>query len=256
MNLGESSKYASNNIGLNFSKKQYNIDENKSILTSTSIQHKDNPIFNAKFGWEQVCGTYIAEGGEKFLTIGNFYSNGETLNERMKKDKDFVGASVMSAYYFVDNVSVVMVGDESECKCSADEKTPETKFVFSSAPIATEGLEPAQIAQFTTIYYGYGDSEVDLGAQGHLDNILKILLKNNKGKIKITSHLDDNEAFDPELKALGEARTEAIKLFLMTNGINYTRILTEDAKDTKPADTSGTDLAKAKNRRVTFTYIP
>jgi outer membrane protein OmpA-like peptidoglycan-associated protein len=256
VNLGESSKYASNNIGINFSKKQYQIDADKSILTNTNtVMHKDNPVFNATFGWEQICGVYTAEGGEKFLTIGNFISNGETTNERLKAPKDFNGATVMSAYYFVDNVSVVMIDDESECKCRADERTVETKFVFSSAPISTEGLEPAQVAQFTTIYYGYGDTDIEPGNQGHLDNILNVMLK-SKGKMLITSHLDKDEAKDPELVKLSEKRTEEIKLFLMKNGINYTRILTEDKKDTMPADNSGTDLARAKNRRVTFTYIP
>ena len=81
VNLAEGSKYASNNIGINFSKKQYNIDENKSIMTTTDVMHKDNPVFNGYFGWEEVCATYVADGGEKFLTIGNFFSNGDTQNQ-------------------------------------------------------------------------------------------------------------------------------------------------------------------------------
>jgi len=70
--LSEGSKYASNNVAANFSKKQWSIDENKSILGESSVLDVENVIFNAMFGWDQVCGVYTAKGGEKFLTIGNF----------------------------------------------------------------------------------------------------------------------------------------------------------------------------------------
>jgi outer membrane protein OmpA-like peptidoglycan-associated protein len=72
----------------------------------------------------------------------------------------------------------------------------------------------------------------------------------------ISAHLDSEEVKDPALAELGNERLEALKLYLMKNGINYTRIKTEDREDTAPADNSGTDLARAKNRRVSFTFIP
>lgn len=255
VNLAEASKYAANNIGVNFSKKQYNISEAKSIMTATSVMHKDNPVFNGQFGWDQICGVYKAQGGEKFITIGNFSANGTTSNQRLKKSKDFSGASVVSAYYFIDNVSVVAIDDESQCDCEADAREPETKFIYEVAPMSMEGMEPEQVAKFTTIYYAYGDAEFTENSKAHLKNILKVMLDNGRSKIMISSHLDENEAEDPTLTGLGEKRTEAIKLYLMSNGISYTRILTEDKKDAMPADASGTDLAKAKNRRVTFTII-
>ena len=83
VNLAECSKYAANNIGANFSKKQYNIDEDRSIMATTDVMHKDNPVFNGQFGWDEICGIYTAKGGEKFITIGNFSPNGETTNQRL-----------------------------------------------------------------------------------------------------------------------------------------------------------------------------
>ena len=256
VNLAEGSKYAANNIGVSFSKKQYNIDEARSIMTTTNVMHKDNPVFNGKFGWDEICGVYEAEGGEKFITLGNFSANGDTQNERLKKDKTFSGSSVVAAYYFVDNISVVAIDDESECDCEADARTVETKFVYEIAPMSMEGLEPTQVANLTSIYYGYGDSEISSNSEAHLKNIFKILKDNPGSKIMISAHLDSEEVKDPALAELGNERLEALKLYLMKNGINYTRIKTEDRKDAAPADNSGTDLARAKNRRVSFTFIP
>ena len=256
VNLAEASKYASNNIGVNFSKKQYNISEAKSIMTTTSVMHKDNPIFNGQFGWDEVCGVYKATGGEKFLTIGNFSANGSTENQRLKKSKSFVGSAVVSAYYFIDNISVVAIDDESMCDCEADARQPETKFIYETAPMSSiEGMDPAVVAENTSIYFAYGSAEISANSQKHLDVMLKMWLENRSSKIMITAHTDENEEEDPALVALGEKRVEAVKLFFMENGINYTKVLTEDAKNTRKADASGTDLAKAKNRRVTFQLI-
>ncbi len=256
VNLAEASKYASNNIGINFSKKQYNISEAKSIMTSTSVMHKDNPVFSGLFGWDQICGVYKSTGGEKFLTIGNFSANGSTENARLKKPKNFAGASVVSAYYFIDNISVVAIDDETQCQCEADARQPETNFIYEIAPMSsTEGMDPAAVAKNTSIYFGYGSSEISSNSQKHLDVMLKMWLENRSSKIMITAHTDENEDEDPALVGLGDKRVEAVKLFFMENGINYTKVLTENAKNTRKADASGTDLAKAKNRRVTFQII-
>ena len=254
VNLAEGSKYAANNIGVNFSKKQYNISEAKSILTETHVMDKDNEVINGLFGWDQICGVYRAKGGEKFITLGNFQSNGSTVNQRMKKPKNFSGTSVVSAYYYIDNISVVAIDDESQCKCEADERRPETKFIYEVAPVNPEGMDPMQIAKFTTLYFGYGDADISSNSEAHLKIILNTLLENNNLKVKITSHLDEDEAGDANLTTLPEDRNEAVKVYLMSQGINYTRVVTETKKDTEPADHSGTDLAKAKNRRVTFTF--
>lgn len=255
VSLAEASKYASNNVGINFSKKQFNFDEDRSIMTVTSIQHVDNPVFNGLFGWDEVCGIYTAIGGEKFLTIGNFAPNGDTQNERLKKPKDFSGAQIISAYYYIDNVSVLMVDSEDECQCQADERKVETSIIYEEAPLNTEGLKPEQIAQFSACYFGYGASDLTDSDKGHLNNIAAMMV-GSTGKLMITAHLDSDEAGDADLSELGMQRAMAAKEYLTTKGVDGSRILTEDKKDTLPKDQSDTELGNAKNRRLSFTYIP
>lgn len=118
-----------------------------------------------------------------------------------------------------------------------------------------EGMSPESVANNTSIYFASGSSEISANSQKHLDVMLKMWLENRNSKIMITSHTDELEDENPNLTALGDERLEAVKLFFMESGINYTKVLTENAKNTKKADASGTDLAKAKNRRVTFQLI-
>ncbi|MCG8576420.1 MAG: OmpA family protein [Flavobacteriales bacterium] len=255
VSLAEGSKYAANNIGVDFSKKQWNIDEDRSIMTATDVQHKDNPVFNGQYVWDEICGVYTATGGEKFLTIGNFTADGSTTNERLKKPKDFMGAQVVSAYYYIDNISVKMIDSEDECECQSDALEQETSIIYEEAPINAEGMKPNLIAQFTTCYFGYGDSELTASDEGHLNNIQK-MLTDNTGKVMITAHLDSDEATDPKLAGLAGQRAQAAKAYLIKKGIDASRIMVEEKADEMPKDQSGTELGQAKNRRVTFTYIP
>jgi len=256
VSLAEASKYASNNVGLNFSKKQYNIDENKSIITPTHIMHKDNPIFNAYFGWDEVCGIYIAEGGEKFITIGNFFSDAETKNERLKGLKEFTGTTVVSAYYFVDNISVRRIDEEAECVCKADENEIVTKVIYEVAPVNAAEMKDNLVMDYSIVYFGYGTADLTTSANGHLDNIVTVMKRNTTCKVKLTSHVDSDEAADSDITDLDLARAEAVKAYLVKQGIDGARIIIETKADTVPSDTSGTELGQAKNRRVGFTLIP
>jgi len=256
ISLAEGSKYASNNVGLNFSKKQYNIDENKSIITPTHIMHKDNPVFNAYFGWDEICGVYTAEGGEKFITIGNFFSDAETKNERLKGVKEFTGTTVVSSYYFVDNISVKRIDDESECKCKQDENEVVTTVTYEVAPVNALDMKDNLVMDYSMVYFGYGTADLTSSANGHLENIVTVMKRNTTCKVKLTAHIDSDEANDSDITDLDLARAEAIKAYLMKQGIDGARVIIEVKGDTVPADTSATELGQAKNRRVSFTLVP
>lgn len=77
-----------------------------------------NPIIN-NIGWRLIEDTLYSMGGELYLTIGNFYADGNT-------DTLFVGGPGWgSAYYYLDDVSVIDIGwvgiseDENSIFCLA-----------------------------------------------------------------------------------------------------------------------------------------
>lgn len=252
VNLAEGSKYASNNIGVNFSKKQYNIDENKSIMTTTDLMHKDNPVVNGYFGWEEICGTYMAKGGEKFLTIGNFFSNGDTQNQRLKKPKNFTGTSVMSAYYYIDNISVQMIDDEDECDCKIKEHEVKTDYVYEVAPVNPEGMKDDLVIRYTELYFGYGKTEFSISDMDHLKNVEKVMLGNDAHKLTIIAHMDSDEAEDENYAGLDQKRAQAVKDHLIGKGISGDRIIIKPMGANEPSSTTGDEIGQAKNRRVTF----
>lgn len=254
VSLAEASKYASNNIAANFSKKQFNYDEDRNIMAESHVMAVGNPVFNATFGWDEVCGIYTAEGGEKFITIGNFSSNGDTKSERMAKNKEFTGQQVISSYYFVDNISVQLVKDESECDCKAKDEDAETSIVYAVSPVNPDGMKPEMVAKYTSVYFDKNKADLDANGEKHLDNIVTIMKENPSGKIKLKVHLDQNEANDNS--TVDVDRAKAVKDYLTSNGVDASRISVENVKANDPADTSGSKLGNAKNRRIEFIYIP
>jgi outer membrane protein OmpA-like peptidoglycan-associated protein len=253
VSLAEASKYASNNIAANFSKKQLNIQEDKNIMLESHIMKVGNPIFNAMFGWDEVCGIYTAEGGEKFITIGNFTSNGDTKSERIKKPKDFTGQQVVSAYYYIDNVSVTLIDEESDCDCQKPQnQDDEVSIVYSVNPVNPEGMKDEQIVKYSEVYFGKNKFTLEDGAKAHLDNIANVMLKDPAYKLTMYINLSSDEVENAKVPNLADLRADAIKKYFIQKGIDVNRISVVNNKDREPKDTSGTDLGKAKNRRVNF----
>lgn len=252
VSLAEGSKYAANNIAANFSKKQYNIDADKTITGESHVTHVENPVFNAMFGWDEVCGVYTATGGERFLTIGNFSSDYDTKSERIKKPKNFSGQQMISAYYYLDNISVELISDEEECECQSD-KDEVTSTVYAVTPVNPEGMTDPMIIKYSVVYFKQHKFDIEEGSEGHLDNVANVMLKDPNYKLVLYVHMDKDEVDSPKVELLDKKRAEEIKKYLVAKGVTGGRITFQLIKNTKPKDTSGSDLGKAKNRRVTFT---
>jgi outer membrane protein OmpA-like peptidoglycan-associated protein len=254
VSLAEGSKYASNNLAATFSKKQYNIPEDKSIMAESHIMKVGNPVLNAMFGWDEICGTYTAKGGEKFITIGNFSSNADTKSERIKKPKGFTGQQMVSAYYYIDNISVTLIEDEEACDCEKPQNVnDEVSIVYSVSPVNPEGMKDEQIVKYSVAYFAKNKSKIEDGVDSHLDNIAKVLEKNPNYKLKMFVNLSSDEMENAD--ELEKARSQAVKKYFMDKGIDGRRILVEYLKDTKPKDTSGSEIGNAKNRRINFMLI-
>ena len=86
----------SNNIAANLSSTRPISISTYSLQTLTPhIMNTGNPVIYDTLNWVKVSGCYTAQGGEEYLTIGNFFDNANTQ----------VGITGVS-YYLVDDVLV------------------------------------------------------------------------------------------------------------------------------------------------------
>lgn len=107
----DSSYWAVNRLGLNLSKLP--IIDNLAIDTLTAtpqIQFDSTVIFLDTLNWVKVSGTYTALGGERYITIGNFYADDQT-------DTLATPNSWIWAYFYIDDVAVYEL---QECNAGED----------------------------------------------------------------------------------------------------------------------------------------
>ena len=103
VSLGEISKYAIDTIQCYFSNNLITNGPPCTLLPYTAqvdLQNASGTAITDSVGWVRVYGEYTATGGEQYLIIGNFNSDGQT-------NYVTVNANGNLAYYFIDDVSVI-----------------------------------------------------------------------------------------------------------------------------------------------------
>lgn len=263
VSLSEASKYASNNIGANFSKKPFATDEKITIKDVAHVLHieNSNSNINKTFGWEQVCGTFTAEGGEKYITIGNFYGDGETNKESNKKSKEVKVDLFVGAYYYLDDVSVTLLDVDEFCDCLlTEEKNEYSTTIYQKVVNLNDKMTVNQMIEAQQTFFAFGKINLSPVGQEALDFIIEKMKANPSIKLEVRGHSDPMEDKVGEEKPfyanMASKRVNAVMLYLMDNGIPEARLISSvQGSDSPNGDITETDdeeLKMAKNRRVTF----
>lgn len=63
--------------------------------------------------WQEICGVFKANGGEEWLTLGNFYTrqNSDTVIFRPSPFPSSESDMIFRAYYFIDDISLIKVSE-------------------------------------------------------------------------------------------------------------------------------------------------
>ncbi len=105
--LSQFSIYAVSTIGCYVSQNAISSGNQQYLPFSPQIENGINNLIRDTINWVLISSQFVAQGGEKFITIGNFRDDlncGLTLLPR-------TGGS--SSYYFIDDVSVVECEEEA-----------------------------------------------------------------------------------------------------------------------------------------------
>jgi len=263
LSLAEASKYASNNIGAKLSKKPFGSDSKLPLIDEASLLHYDNDhkIMSARYNWTEVCGVVVAEGGEKYITIGNFNSDDETKSERMKKDPKMKVTQIVAAYYYIDDVTVRLLNDDEQCDCQAEESSQEySTTIYQKVFNLNDDMSAKEKIEKQEIFFAFGRDKLTTEGNGSLDLIASLLKENPAMKLQINGHnnaMEDSVGMENDYYAdMDNKRIGAVMTYLMEKGVPEARILftqkgsDEPSEDTNPEDDE--DLIMAKSRRVTF----
>ena len=270
VSLGESSKYASNNIQMMFSPKDYMDQEVEGIIAreaGRTLSNYKNKVYTGFFGWEKVCAMYEAKGDETCVIIGNFEMNDQTKVEVQKKPKDSENEVIAHSYYFIDNVRIKEVKSKEECNCyaadTADVAEVYSTLIYDKTPILTDKMTIDQKIKEQVAYFGFGKKSYTPSGKEAFNFIIAAMNENSSMRIKITGHNDKKEdevaEQNQELINMARQRADAIKNYFVKQGITEDRIVVDSNRSTISSLEIQSDddnaVRDAKNRRVMFEVV-
>ena len=103
VSLADKMMYSADKIGSYFSNSPlyYNSSSYQPILLQPQVENSSG-ILSDTSNWTLISGVYVANGGEKYMTIGNFFDDNNTSSLLVHPNQ-----SISYAYYYIDEVSVV-----------------------------------------------------------------------------------------------------------------------------------------------------
>lgn len=198
------------------------------------------------YQWFKISGKYKADGGEKYLTIGNFSPN---INKELPRI-DILKRGFKEAYYFIDDVKLV----------KAPEEKVAVEYVGSIKPNEEDSVlavkKDIQVGEKVTLknivfdegkYYLLSESYIEL------NKLVQYLLRNPHMEIQIGGH-SDNIGSSRKNQKLSEQRAREVFEYLIKKGVQN-KMYFKGYGSTQPIASNDTEEGRIKNRRVEIEII-
>ena len=132
-----------------------------------------------------------------------------------------------------------------------DDKCPEVKGTVANngCPEVSEEVQKTLNEYAKTILFDTGKSNIKSQSAAVLSDIIKILNEYPTAKFTVEGHTDSTGSKATNQK-LSDARANAVKEYLVENGIDAFRLSAMGYGESKPIDTNATRKGRANNRRV------
>ncbi len=198
----------------------------------------NRPLFDTS-NWQKVEGIFVANGGERYLTIGNFYPEEQSNHiDPMNTQNILPGA-----YYYIDDVELYCLSCKEQKKESIaieNNKAKQDDFMVGSTVVLDD------------IFFDFDKSILLPQSYVALLKLRNLLNENPNMKILLAGHTD-NKGKDKYNEKLSEARAKAVYDYLVERGIDKKRLKYAGFGAKHPIADNKTEEGRAKNRRVEFT---
>lgn len=205
-----------------------------------SLIESDSAFLSDDKNWNLFEKEFIAKGGERYLYISGMPDDGESCVKR--KEAPPVMTYADYAYYYIDDVSLV----KQDADGSYPTLTPEVAIKDES--------KAEKDYSFSNIYFETNSHNLNDTSTSSLGTLVEVLQENPAWSITIQGHAD---AVGDEKKnlTLSEERADAVKKYLLSNGIEAGRIKIEAMGSSIPLSPNSSEEERAKNRRVEISLV-
>lgn len=226
-------------ISVMFLSRPYVLNDDLVMGIPPQIVFYQDSGFTQTNGWQELTATYTANGREEWIFIGAHQWKCDTCKSvpgtaRTQSPGIFGGdPKEMQAHYYVDDVSIVEVIDDT--------------------PADSSGFKTGIVYAFNNIHFASNSATLETGDQPELQKILSYLQGDPALSVFITGHTD-SIGDSRSNYVLSLQRAEAVKNYLVGHGIAAARISAEGAGETKFVASNSTAEGRALNRRVEFIF--
>jgi outer membrane protein OmpA-like peptidoglycan-associated protein len=186
---------------------------------------------------------YKAVGGERFVTIGNFFNNQDTKSTRLPYRIGKNSMLTSSAYYFVDDVSVKSVDSLRQNVVGG-----RTKFMRDTIELNRDYI-------LKNIQFEFDSYKLLRSSFVELDKVVEYLKENPATHIRLSGHTDFIGSSDYNL-TLSRNRARSVADYFVEKGVNSHRIVSYGFGKSRPIRLELTDEARQINRRVEIRFVP
>lgn len=241
---------------------QYVTDGLGAVFTSNKVRHPAfghipmamdlaNPAGNVlddSRSWNLISDVYEAEGGEQYVTLGNFWTDNETIVKERNLKEDGDKREWESAYYFIDGLSIIPVDSRADCTCTIPVIAAEVRDSIRWK------LPPGETVSFDNVHFGFDNDELDESSRDSLNAVASWMRTNDFLYLEVQGHTDIIGPDGYNLK-LSERRAEAVINYLVDLGVPKHRLSIDYFGSAQPIADNSQSQGRAENRRVDFVVI-
>lgn len=228
------------------------LDSDKDSIVDTEDKCPETPGLRQFEGCPDTDGDGIQDSEDKCPTQAGVTqfggcpdTDGDGIQDSEDKCPNEAGLPAKQGCPFVDTDKDGI--DDSEDRCptvpgiAANRGCPEIKAeVMKKAAVAAKG-----------VFFESGKDVIKKESFDDLNVLVGILLADKDLKVSIEGHTDDVGDPDKNMQ-LSQRRTEAVKKYLESKGIDSARMTATGLGSTKPVADNKTPKGRAQNRRVEF----
>lgn len=242
----DKAEFVTDGFGIYLSKQKVKHGRQHAFAFDAQFENPELHILDETDRWTLLSDVFEAEGGEKYITLGNFKRDRENTVLRRTKEQGAEDGNGW-AYLYIDNVVVKPVKSRDECSCMND---------YIREHIHDPPLELSEVREIEMrrIHFDFDKSVLDEVAQSELKDVLSVMRRDRSFFIEIQGHTDIIGAESYNL-SLSKARAQTVINFLVNKGVDEDRLQISYLGEENPRASNETDEGRAENRRVEFRIL-
>lgn len=223
----------------------------ENIKVNYMLQEDRSPLDERR--WVEISCQYKAQGGERYLLLGNFDDDRKTKISGAIENDTFKNPHVDFAYYYMDDICVTNSATNFSCDCGSYDliRTRKEERIVLDMRVQKKQYALGQTVIMNNLEFEKGKAILLKGSQVAIEDLAGTLKLNPSYHVEISGHTHDRG--DPQRnQKLSVARAEAVYKYLLACGVSKDRLTYRGYGQSRPIALNKTSEGRQKNERIQF----